>query len=90
LKVVFIFPVNSVTGASSNDTADIAERANAAARRDLQRLVEQTHADDPLRRYSALLMTFHTLFSIHSGMLQSLFCGPLASRMASGAELFLR
>jgi hypothetical protein len=89
LKGVRLCVLLFVAGTGAIESAHVADRANAAARHDLQHLVEQTHPSDPLQRYSALLMLFHSLFSINSSMLESLFCHPLSARNASTSLEFL-
>lgn len=54
------------------------------ARQDLQDLVQHNHPTEKLR-YSTLLLSLHTLFGIHCGMLQTLFCKHLTDNGGIGA-----
>jgi len=56
--------------------ADTIERLATEARQDLQDLAKHHWPTERLR-YSNLLLTLHTVFGIHSGMLVALFCRQL-------------
>jgi hypothetical protein len=58
-------------GAGTLDRADLADAVNTEARQRLQEAVHRSHPSEKLR-YSTLLLTLHTLFGIHCGMLQAL------------------
>jgi hypothetical protein len=65
-----------VGSAGSLERPDIAERLGAEARQDLQKLAHHYRPSERMR-YSALLLTLHTLYGVHCGMLASLFCRQL-------------
>lgn len=58
------------------ERSDLVDVVYSEARQDLQDLVQHSHPTEKLR-YSTLLLSLHTLFGIHCGMLQALFCRHL-------------
>ena len=56
--------------------ADTVERLASEARQDLQDLARHHRPSERLR-YSNLLLTLHTVFGVHCGMLAALFCRQL-------------
>ena len=70
------------------EMSDHVNKVNSEARQDLQDLVKHQHPDEKLR-YSTLLLTLHTLFGIHGGLLQSLFCQHL-TQCGGGLDAFVR
>jgi hypothetical protein len=75
--------------AGSLERPDVAERLGAEARQDLQKLAQHYRPSERMR-YSALLLTLHTLYGVHCGMLASLFCRQLlgGSSGSSAGDFF--
>jgi len=73
-----------VGSAGSLERPDIAERLGAEARQDLQKLAQHYRPSERMR-YSALLLTLHTLYGVHCGMLASLFCRQLLGSSGSSS-----
>lgn len=72
MKLITLFH----SGIGSVDCTRVANRINSSARQDLQDLVSHLNPSEKLR-YSSLLLSLHTLFGVHCGMLRSLFCQHL-------------
>lgn len=72
------------TGAGTLERSHLADQMYSEARQDLQDLVQHNHPTEKLR-YSTLLLSLHTLFGIHCGMLQTLFCKHLTDNGGIGA-----
>jgi len=73
-QFMLIFCVGSSCG--SLQQPDTIERLATEARQDLQDLAKHHRPSERLR-YSNLLLTLHTVFGIHCGMLSALFCRQL-------------
>lgn len=72
--------------AGSLERPEVAERLGAEARQDLQKLAQHYRPSERMR-YSALLLTLHTLYGVHCGMLASLFCRQLLGGGNSGGGI---
>jgi hypothetical protein len=80
MRVITLF--QSAGAGGGLEMSSVVDQLSACARRDLQSLVERTHPSESLHRYSTLLLTMHTLYGVHCGMLEALFCRPLTTRIA--------
>lgn len=74
------------TGTGTLERSELADVVYSEARQDLQDLVQHSHPEEKLR-YSTLLLSLHTLFGIHCGMLQTLFCQHL--EQSGGISAFI-
>lgn len=63
----------SGSAASALERSDIVDRIGSEARQDLQDFARHNRPSERLR-YSSLLLTLHTIFGVHCGMLAMLFC----------------
>ena len=76
VKSQFVMFLHAGSSCGSLQQTDTIERLVTEARQDLQDLAKHYRPSERLR-YSNLLLTLHTVFGIHCGMLAALFCQQL-------------
>jgi len=71
MRMIILFHAGSAL--NSLERAEDVDRVGAEARQDLQDFAKHNRPAERLR-YSSLLLTLHTVFGVHCGMLATLFC----------------
>lgn len=71
MRMIILFHAGSAL--NSLERAEDVDRVGAEARQDLQDFAKHNRPGERLR-YSSLLLTLHTVFGVHCGMLATLFC----------------